>query len=56
MENEYTREDINDAINRITSCLNYGYVDFTDDWDDVEIHIIAEALKLYIEKFKKEND
>jgi hypothetical protein len=57
MENKkYTDEDINYAVDRLVSMMNDGYIDIDEIYDDVEFHIIAEALKLYKEKLKKEND
>jgi hypothetical protein len=56
MKPKYTYNDIADAIDRLESMMNDGYIDIDDLYDDVEFHIIAEALKLYKEKLTKEND
>lgn len=53
---KYTDEDIKYAFDRLVSMMNDGYIDIDEIYDDVEFHIIAEALKLYKEKLKKEID
>lgn len=53
---EYSSFDINDALNRIESQLEYGYLVVGGAGDDVEMAVIKTAIKLFREKYSNEKE
>ena len=47
MNNNYIREDIVDALNRIESMLEDDYIDLNGWPDEIELYIVEEAIKEY---------
>ena len=45
------KEDILDALNRLEYQLEHDYVDINGWPDEVELHIVSEALKEYRAKY-----
>lgn len=42
-----SREDVEDALNRIDAQMEMGYLDIGGVGDDVEMYIIQQAIKEY---------
>lgn len=51
---KYTDLEIQNAINRIESCMKKGWIELCVVPDGAEMYVIRESIKLFKEKFEKE--